>query len=245
MGFDETTFILEIANFLILVWILTRYFYRPVAAVIERRRSAIDERIRQAEQLHDHAETMRRQYETRLAEWEAEKRQLRETWDSELAAERTRELEVFRDVLVTERQRSDVLEQRRLRARESELEQHAVELAGQFAARLLGRVAGPALQLNLVDVFLDDLARVPDEQWRLLEPNGSGASLETTVTSAFPLEEPIRIRLEKGLAERVGRPLACRFSEDSSLIAGLCVELGPLALHANLRDELKWFSEAE
>lgn len=245
MGFDETTFILEIANFLILVWILTRYFYRPVAAVIERRRSAIEERIRRAEQLHDHADAMRRQYEARLADWEAEKHQLRETWNSELSAERTRELEVFREVLATERQRSDVLEQRRLHARESELEQHALQLAGRFAARLLDRLAGPELQLSLIDVFVDDLARVPDEQWRLLEPNGTGAPLEGTVTSAFPLEEPIRTRLEQGLAERAGRPLVWRYIEDRSLIAGLCVELGPLALRANLRDELKWFSEAE
>ena len=243
MGFDETTFVLEIANFLILVWILTRYFYRPVAAVIERRRSSIEERIRQAEQLHEHADTMRRQYEARLAEWEAEKRQLRETWNSERSGERTRELEVFREVLATEWQRNDVLEQRRLHARESELEQHAVQLAGRFAARLLDRFAGPALQLNLVDVFIDDLARVPAEEWRLLEPSGTGAPLEGTVTSAFPLEESIRTRLEKQLAARVERPLVWRYIEDSSLIAGLCVELGPLALRANLRDELKWFSE--
>jgi F-type H+-transporting ATPase subunit b len=245
MGFDGSTFVLEIANFLILVWILTHYFYRPVAAVIERRRSTIEERIQQAEQLHENADAMRRQYETRLAEWEAEKRQAREIWNSELAAERTRELEAFREVLAAERQRSDVLEQRRLRARESELEQHAVQLAGRFAAKLLDRFASPALQINLIDLFLDDLARIPDEQWRLLESNGAGVPVEGVVTTAFPLDESSRSRLETAFAEQLGRPLIWRYIEDKSLIAGLSVELGPLALRANLRDELKWFSEAD
>lgn len=245
MGFDESTFVLEIANFLILVWILTHYFYRPVAAVIERRRSTIEERIRQAEQLHDHADSMRQQYETRLAEWEAEKRLLREIWTSELAAERTRELEVFREVLSSERQRSEVLEQRRLRARESELEQHAVQLAGRFATKLLERFTGPALQLSVIRAFIDDLASVPDEQWRLLESNGIHGPVEGTVTSAFPVDEAIRAQLEQEFGERLGRPLVWRYIEDRNLIAGLCVELGPLALRANLRDELKWFSEAD
>ena len=33
MELDWTTFVLEIVNFLVLVWILQRYLYRPVLAL--------------------------------------------------------------------------------------------------------------------------------------------------------------------------------------------------------------------
>lgn len=41
MDFDWTTFILEIINFLILIWILKHFLYRPVLKVISERRSGI------------------------------------------------------------------------------------------------------------------------------------------------------------------------------------------------------------
>ena len=37
MGLDTTTFVLEIVNFLILLWLLNRFLYRPVQAAIARR----------------------------------------------------------------------------------------------------------------------------------------------------------------------------------------------------------------
>ena len=37
MEINWTTFVLEIVNFLILVWLLKHFFYRPVLAVVARR----------------------------------------------------------------------------------------------------------------------------------------------------------------------------------------------------------------
>lgn len=39
MNFDLTTFVFELVNFGLLIWILQRVLYRPLRAGIERRRS--------------------------------------------------------------------------------------------------------------------------------------------------------------------------------------------------------------
>ena len=39
MGLDWSTFLLELVNFLILIWILKRFLYAPVKAAVEARRS--------------------------------------------------------------------------------------------------------------------------------------------------------------------------------------------------------------
>ena len=49
MEFDWTTFALEALNFLVLVWLLKRFFYRPVLAVIEARRAETAKTIADAE----------------------------------------------------------------------------------------------------------------------------------------------------------------------------------------------------
>ena len=52
-----STLLLEIINFLILVWILKHFFYKPVLAVIARRRS-IEESLNDANTLHEDAEAL-------------------------------------------------------------------------------------------------------------------------------------------------------------------------------------------
>ena len=48
MEMDWSTFILEIINFLILVWILKRFLYRPILEVIARRREGVEKTLSEA-----------------------------------------------------------------------------------------------------------------------------------------------------------------------------------------------------
>ena len=41
MQIDATTFVLELINFAVLVWILHRFLYRPILGAIDRRRDAV------------------------------------------------------------------------------------------------------------------------------------------------------------------------------------------------------------
>ena len=48
MEWNWSTFVLEMINFLVLVWILKHFFYRPVLGVIERRQKSIDQTVEAA-----------------------------------------------------------------------------------------------------------------------------------------------------------------------------------------------------
>ena len=66
MEVDWTTFALEIINFLILVWILKRFFYHPVLDVIARRRAGIEKEMADAKAVEEKARVLEQQYENRL-----------------------------------------------------------------------------------------------------------------------------------------------------------------------------------
>ncbi|WP_139558557.1 F0F1 ATP synthase subunit delta [Methylotetracoccus oryzae] len=245
MGFNPWTFLLEVINFLILVWILGRFLYRPVAAVIEERRRAIASSLNEAAAQVARSEALERQYAERLSAWEQEKRLAREQWLADLNVEKTRLMDAFRQGLEAERQQADILAQRRLSAQQSDLEQQSLELGGRFAARLLERVAGPELEARLLDLFIDDLSQVPEERWEAVTAQGGDGGGRARLMSAFPLGEQQRADLQQALSAQLGHPIACDFITDPGLIAGLRFELGPLLLHANLHDELEFFRLAE
>ncbi|MGA8050640.1 MAG: F0F1 ATP synthase subunit B, partial [Burkholderiales bacterium] len=86
MQIDTTSFILQLVNFAVLVWILHRFLYRPVLAAIDRRRAAIDKSMSDAKSVREEADRLRSQFEGRLADWERERVKGRSALEAELAA---------------------------------------------------------------------------------------------------------------------------------------------------------------
>jgi F-type H+-transporting ATPase subunit b len=69
MNFDWTTFVLEVINFLILVWLLKRFLYRPVLDAVARRQSAVTATLADAATMRTEAQRLQTEYEGRQSDW--------------------------------------------------------------------------------------------------------------------------------------------------------------------------------
>ncbi|MBU0499056.1 MAG: F0F1 ATP synthase subunit delta [Gammaproteobacteria bacterium] len=242
MELNWTTFLLELVNFLVLVWILKRFLYRPVQEVIARRRAGIEKTLTDAHALRTEAETLRQQYENRLADWEQERRLAREALIREIEAERTQRRAGLHADLDREREKARVIAERQRADALRGLEQTALAQGARFAARLLESAAGPETEARLVELALTELSQLPIEKGMALRNHRAGID-ERVVASAFPLPEGQRLRLTQALAALSGGESPVRFEQDASLIAGLRISIGPWVLAANVRDELQGFAE--
>lgn len=242
MQIDWTTFVLEVINFLALVWILKRFLYRPVLDVLARRRAAVERDLTTAQEDKVRAGELQTQFEQRLADWEKEKAALRATLDTELAGERERQLQALQKRLADEHARQAAQEAHRQADLRHELENQAIAHAGEFTAALLTRVVDAALEARLLDLLLEDLARLPAEQAAGLRAMADTDSVPGKVASAFALSDAQRARLAEALTDVLERPVELVYTEDPSLLAGLRVTLGAWQLKANLADELAFFA---
>lgn len=244
MELDWSTFVLEIVNFLVLVWILTRFLYKPVLKVIGERKASIDEARTASERVRAEAEALRQQYEGRLGDWEREKARARSQLIEEHTAERARSMAALRIQLDQERERARVVEERRVREAIQRAEETAITQGGQFAARLLSRLTGPELEAKIIDLFLADLQKLPDDRLQAIRTNVSGGAALLKVTSAFPLTPPQHEALIGALKKLTEREVVCEFLEDKNLLAGVRISVGPWLLCADLQSELGFFAEA-
>lgn len=245
MELNLTTFLLEILNFLVLVWILSRFLYKPVLAIIERRRAAIEKTLADTALARREADAAREQYERRLTDWEQERDRARARQREELDAERAKAVAKLQASLDAERDKARVLEARRLEELTRQAEEAAAARAALFAARLFDRLAGPELERRILDAVIEDLAGLPEERRTAIRATCAATDASAGVTSAFPVPADRREGLASALAALAGRPVACVWTEDPALGAGLRVSLGPWALRASLRDELEFFKEAD
>ena len=244
MDFDWSTFVLEIINFLILVWILKHFLYRPVLKVITQRRADIEKAMADARRTETEAGELKLRSERELAQWEEEKEAARARLREELAAERERLMAELEASVAEERERRRVLDERRELDFRRKVEEQGIAQGAAFAARLLDRVATPELEARLYALLLEDLRGLREEDRRVVAEAAAVPGLQFRVQSAFALDEARQAELAQVLAGMAGRTLPVDYRENPELLAGFQVSIGPWILHANLRDELKFFSGA-
>lgn len=242
MQFDLTTFVLEMLNFLILVWLLKHFFYQPVLAIIEKRKAATAQIMNDATNIQQEAEVLKAQYELKLGELDKEYATQKARINEEMANERTDRLTSLEADMANERKRREALEERKRSQLESTLERQAIHLASRFATRLLERVAGPELNTKLADLAISELESLTDDKKETFLAIVRDSKSTPKIVSAYPLGESQRTALTNALSQFAGRPLEPEFSEDPILKAGVSIVVGSWVLMANLNDELSFFN---
>ena len=238
------TFVLELINFLVLIWILNRFLYRPVMNVIAQRKAAIQKTLSDAEVTRNAAQALQIQYENRLTEWEQEREKARAQLHEEVNSERTRLLQDLRNDLMREREKAAAVDQRRMKDFMQQAETTAIVQGRTFASRLLSRVAQPELERRIVDMVMQDLPHLPDSQMQNIRADPGTAALSINITSAYPLDKAQREALCQSCRALIGREVTCEFLEDRNLIAGVRISVGSWVLRANVEDELSFFAES-
>lgn len=158
LGISFPNILFQVANFLIFLWVLHRLLFKPLVAMLERRRQRIAESLDEAENLRKQVESERAEFQAELATARAEAQRIRE--DASRAAEtlRARELEQAR--AEAERLRTEAAaEVERNRARvAAELRTQTADLVVGATARVLGRSIDDPEHRRLVQEAISEVS---------------------------------------------------------------------------------------
>jgi len=246
LEFDWTTFILEILNFLVLVWILQRLFYRPILARLDARQQKINADIEHAAQLSTAAEALRQQYASQLLDWEQQKENSRLQLQAELAELRNTALDNLKQTLSDEETRLHSRNEALMTSRVSALTRKATETAYQQVSQLLRRIASKELTQRVLGVFLEDFCNLAEMEREALHKAAALALANQTsikISSAHELDAEDRNAISETLSREINVNLEVVFTQDPDLIAGIRVLIGDCVLHTNLADELAFFRQ--
>ena len=237
MHIDGWTIALQAVNFLILVWLLRRFLYKPVMAVIARRQAEIAKLMQAADSAKAESETMRHDLETQRAGIAHEETAALAEAHKHAEAERAAMLEKARtDAARLVDETRTQLTRERADAAET-LKAEAGQLGVEIARRLLADLAPGASARPFLERALSDLKALPaEEKRRLAEQHGDGAAVR--VVTAAKLDAGDEALCRQALAEALGGAPAVVFATDPALIAGVEVHFAHTILRHNWRDSL-------
>ena len=139
LGISFPNILFQLVNFLIFLWILHRLLFKPVVAMLERRRERIAESLAEADRLRRQVEEERAEFRAELDSARAEAQRIREKATRTAEAMRARELDQARAEV--ERLLSDAaaeIDRSRAQAAE-ELRSRTAELVLSATSRVLDR----------------------------------------------------------------------------------------------------------
>jgi F-type H+-transporting ATPase subunit b len=238
-----STFILEILNFLVLVWILKKFLYRPVLTALQQRQEKIRQKLDEAARLKVEATELEQLYQGRMEDWEREKQQARDALHQEIQVQRIEKLEQLEQDLTSEREKAAVIERRHQTEAQQQYQYKAHQQGARFAASLLSSVAGPELDLHLFQLLLQTFDQLDQEQLTRLRDNCKSAETSISVISAFAFSDDRKKQLQEKLSRICERSVELEYQEDPALIAGLRLIVGAWVLHLNIQDQLKGFAD--
>jgi F-type H+-transporting ATPase subunit b len=236
MNFSWWTFALQAANFLILVWLLQRFLFKPVKAVVARRKEEISRALTEASAEKDSVERLKQEIETQRSAIAAERQKMIDEVRAQLSAERQKMIEEARGEAEKVRgQALKRLDEERVAAGRSVFEQ-TIALATNLAERLLRDVAVGSLEQPFLGRVIDYLDRLPAQERAKLFPRMNSEVL--VVTTAHPLGAEEQSQWREQLAKRLGADLGIKFSTDPALIAGTVITFPQGILRFNWHDSL-------
>lgn len=231
---DPSTLLLQIANFLILAFLLTRFFFKPLKAMLDKRSAQATKLMDEAEESAGEAEKLRLEYEKMRDSIDAQFSALKN--EARIVIDETRQ-QMLKDVY-------EEIEALRARARE-EIEQQRAdalrmhrskigELVTMLVTRMIQDVLNPQVHQAYLDAFLDQL--------RAIQLDGRIAGGEEPVLAelitAIPATKEDQGHVVALLESMMTQPVEFVFQVDPHLIAGAMMRLGDLLIDGSLQGQI-------
>ena len=221
MLIDWFTVVAQVINFLILVWLLKRFLYKPVLTAIDAREKRIADQLQDAEKKK--ADALKEQ-----AEFQHKKEEL-EQHRVALLAEATNEAKIEREKLITAaRKDAGALQAKLEKASYDELESLKGKV-GTFvqkevfslARKALTDLSGMSLEDRIADVFVRRLNEMNDQERSELKQTLLASTKSPVVRSAFDLPEAQKAAVEAALKTLLGDDTKIAFETKPELIGGM------------------------
>ena len=217
---------LQAVNVLILVWLLSRVFWRPVAAAIAKRQETAQEVIKAAKATQAKADTALTAVTKARAGIAEERAAMRDATRAEAeSAAKSTLAEARAEAGAIVATAKDTISHDRIAAAKAN-DAQASELSLKIAARLLERLNGPAVQSAFLSQLVDAIADMPAADRKVLARDPKGVEIVSATDTGAE-----QAKIEKEILTALGGTTQIRFTIDPTLIAGLELRSPHFTLH--------------
>lgn len=227
MQIDWLTVAAQWINFLILMWLLKRFLYRPIIDAMAKRRENLAQQSQQAERSAAQAEQLAAEYRAKLAELEQQRSELIAAARQQAAAERETLLQQARAETQNQAERWQQAFEREKAELQTQLSHDFNHLLTAIAHKAVRDLSGLEWEHALCGQFLQHLQQLPEtDKQRLAQSARDGL----TLTGSFEIDAIWRQRLTEALQQILSIEAPIRFQTHPENALGLSLNSASYSL---------------
>lgn len=239
MLIDWFTVCAQIINFLILIWLLNRFLYKPILNAIDAREQRIASQLEYATQMKTEAENARMDYEQKIAGFEQQRLMQMNEAAQQAESERQQLIEkARRETAELKQQWLDALsgEQNSLN---QQLSQRIEQEVFKIARKTLHDLSSTELEQQITTVFIQRLQTQAKQLATQLNQSPSGEPCRAIIRSQFTLTTDQQSAIDNALNDIIQQPLTVQFQSNSSTCFGIECVIGSFKIAWNIDDYLE------
>ena len=238
MSLDWFTIVAQALNFLILVWLMKRYLYKPILNAIEEREKRITAELANADKKKIDAEKEGDEFKKKNLEFDQQRSALLKKATDEAQVERQRLLDEARKAAVA----LSIKREETLRADEQNLHQAISRRTQQevfaITRKTLQDLAGASLEERMVDLFLRRLRELKGEEKGLLTSARGASPTPMIVRTTFDLSPTLCTSTAGAIKETLGSETQVKFETAPDLVSGIELTMNGQKLAWSIADYL-------
>src|SRR5690554_5968963 len=239
MEIDWFTVIAQIVNFLILVWLLKRFLYKPVLNAIDEREKKIASQLEDAETKKAEAKKEHNLFRQKNEDFERERTAKMEEVYERANSEKQRLFQEAREESSALRSKlEDSLKQQK-QDLENSFKRKAKEEVFAIASKTLSDLANADLEEQVIKVFINKIKNLSKEEETRLAEALKDSNTPILIKSVFELTQKSKQELEKAIQAIARNKSEFQYLLVPDLVSGIVLEAASFQLEWNIESYLE------
>lgn len=244
MRIDWITVAAQIANFLVLVWLLNRFLYNPIIRAMDRREQRIADQLKQVQHKKDEAEGEIRAYRQKQKELDGQRDRILAEARKEADDEReSREKSARKEVELQKHEWLKQLATDRDVFRD-EVRRHLTERFYELMRRALSDLADVELEDAIAVSFVRQLQSLDKKTTKTIGDACAQANGNAKVISRFEVSTDARHKIAKAIDQALGTNIKIEYVTDDRVICGIELMAGNQTVRWSISSFLDGFAES-
>ncbi len=224
MEIDWFTVVAQLVNFLILVWLLKRFLYKPVLNAIDEREKKIASQLADATMKKAEARKEKELFIQKNEAFDRDHATQLEEAHKRVETEKQRLYDEARQESTALRSKLEESVKQQEQALKEALKQRTKEEVFAIAGKALSGLANADLEEQIINVFLEKIRRLDEADRTKLTNALHATDGSIRVRSAFELPQHSKQELEKTVKKITGDETDFQYIPEPELVSGIMLE---------------------
>lgn len=223
MSVDWFTTGAQIINFLILIWLLKKWLFKPIIEAMEQREQGLASRLQQAESKMSEAQDLKNQYEDHLQQLQIEKDQVLTQARQQAETEKALLLQRLSEEIQQKKTQFDAEIQKQQQELAPFISRTIAEKSLALSRKTLTQLADQTLEQRIIEHFLHYLSSLPNDE-QLSIKQALGKDTLAVIVTGFKTDIATQQKIQTWF-DSIQPSAKLVFEQRDYLLSGIALEI--------------------